>query len=299
MRVTNDTGTESLPCNELSREAMRAATSKLGMRILTLLADGSLHSSQIARILEEPEQKIYYHTRNLRDAGVIVVDRVEDTAGGLAKVLRLTRPSFSLTLKELEPWQAKHQLKKTHKEFISPFIADGKWNARIVVGSPHPHGPESARGRDASYAIDLALFLGRYLETPPTEAVVLDTELTSWKQNLIIIGGPVVNKASDKLNARSLIPYSTEEKAYVHKKQLHTQENAGAIVKMPNPFAEGKWILLITGKRFTGTKAAILTFLQQFDALCERRNKDGTYAAIVQGLDMDSDGVIDAVKVLD
>ncbi|MBR9692897.1 hypothetical protein GOV07_03100, partial [Candidatus Woesearchaeota archaeon] len=53
----------------------------------------------------------------------------------------------------------------------------------------------------------------------------------------------------------------------------------------------------IAGRRQPGTKAAILAFLQRFDELIAGNAHDSKIVAhVVEGRDLDSDGVVDDVK---
>ena len=262
------------------------------MRILELVAQHphGIFASHIAKQLGEHEQKVYYHTRRLLKSGVLTVHHTEDARGGTAKVLTLSAPAFALMLGKFEPLARIATYLPEQVSYLSPFIEHGRLNARIVVGSPDPHGPEQARSRDANYAIDLGVFLGTFLTSRAPPSVVLDTELRDWNQNLIIVGGPVVNKAAERINARSPARYDKEAKAFIIGNRAYSHDEVGVIAKMPNPFAKGKWILHITGKRHNGTKAAILAFLTAFEQVCRQE------ITIVEGLDADSDGVVDSVK---
>jgi DNA-binding transcriptional ArsR family regulator len=292
MQLTDGKGAVS--CTELTPADMKATTCPLAVKILKLLAahPQGLHAFEIAKQLKMHEQKIYYHTRRMTKAGILIVERTEDGRGGVAKILSLKTPAFALRLQEFEPMARVATYLPEHIAYLDPFIKDGKLHATIIVGSPDPHGPEHARSRDGNYAIDLALFLGTFLTTRASPAVQLDTEMRDWNQNLIIIGGPVVNKAAEKVNAKSLAPYDREVKAFMVKGKQYGSEEVGIIVKMPNPFAKGKWILHIAGRRHTGTKAAILAFLTAFDKVCKNN------VIVVEGLDADSDGIIESVKIL-
>ena len=301
MQLIDDNGTKAVACVELTPEDMKATTCKLALKILKLLAEhpDGMHAAMLAKRLHEHEQKIYYHTRRLLKAGIVNIQRIEDTRGGTAKILTLKSSAFALRLQEFEPLARVATYSPTHLEYLSPFIAEGKLHAKIVVGSPDPHGPEHARGRDANYAIDLGLFLGTYLSSRASPAVLLDTELRDWGSNLIIIGGPVVNKAAERINSRSPARYDKELKAFMVENKAFNQEEVGIIVKMPNPFAKGKWILHIAGRRSIGTKAAILAFLTSFDKIASTPTQGGSRITIVEGVDLDSDGVIEDVKFLE
>jgi DNA-binding transcriptional ArsR family regulator len=292
MMLIDESGKFGQECRELSESAVRAIASPLAQRLLLTLAKHpqGLHAAQLARALGVREQNLNYHTRRLRKAGVIVVDRLDESRGGIAKVLRLSTSSFALRLLPLSPISIGVK-EETTDTILSPFIVEGRCNCRIIVGSPDPHGPESARARDANYAIDLGLFLGTFLRSRPRPAVVLDTELRDWNQHMIIIGGPVVNKAAARINARSPAAYDAERRAFISDGRVWDDEHCGVIVRMRNPFAREKWILWIAGKRHTGTRAAILAIM---DSL-ERLTSDVT---IVLGIDADSDGIIDSARML-
>jgi len=302
MRVIDTKGKGTLPGEEIAATHVRALASPLATRILQLLArePEGLSGSAIAKHLRETEQKIHYHVAKLRRAGAITVDRIEDTRGASAKILRIIAPAIVVRYTQWLPMASGvATTSPEHAAFLHPFIKDGVWDARIVVGSPDPHGPESARSRDAAYAIDLGLFFGAHITASPKASVVLDTDLHEWNANLIIIGGPVVNKAAARLTSRKGTPilYDAERKAFRTPDGLVDGETAGIIVKMPNPFAPNKQILWIAGKRHTGTRAAILAFLQEFNAVCAhaRHERNITWVT-VEGVDNDSDGSVDSVR---
>jgi hypothetical protein len=227
--------------------------------------------------------------------------------GAIAKFYTITKPAFSLILKPLEESQKLFSLKKEHEEFLKPFIKQGKLNALIIIGSPELHGPAKARAKDI-YAINLGLFLGSFLNYMPEAKVKLDTEIseTDLKNNLIIIGGPAVNKIIADINNKLPVRFQQVEynKNYyssvyssVSKKTYGEEEN-GIIVKIKNPYDKTKEILVIAGRRAVGTKAAILTFLQKFDEICKGNNFNPKISAkIVEGIDLDSDGIIDTVDI--
>ena len=67
-----------------------------------------------------------------------------------------------------------------------------------------------------------------------------------------------------------------------------------------NPFDKTKDIIVIAGRRISGTRAAILSFLQKFDEICKGNSHDSKiFAKVVEGIDKDSDGVIDSVEFLE
>lgn len=292
----------SYSCSRLSQEHIRALASKLCAKILQVLTkhpDG-ISAAAIAKELQEHEQKIYYHIRRLLKASVIVIDRTEDTKGGTAKIVRLKTDAYAIVLGKSEKLVRHTTINALHEKYLAPFIEHGKLNCCIIVGSPDPHGPAQARSRDAAYAIDLGIFLGSQLSVRATPSVQLDTDLRDWSRNLIIIGGPVVNKAAERINSKSPARYDVDTKSFIVGKKRYTQDTAGTIVKMRNPYAPGKWILYISGKRYGGTQAAILAFIQEFDYIAKKKLlKDESSVCVVIGVDNNSDGIVDSVKFID
>lgn len=298
--------TYSLPTRILKPEQLKNALSPLAWKILQLLIEPK-YPIELAKKLKVHEQKIYYHIKNLEQAGLIKVVKKEMIQGAMAKFYTITQPAFSLILKPLEESQKLFSLKKEHEEFLKPFIKQGKLNALIIIGSPEPHGPAKARAKDI-YAINLGLFLGSFLNYMPEAKVKLDTEISEadLKNNLIIIGGPAVNKITADINNKLPVRFQQVEynKNYyssvyssVSKKTYGEEEN-GIIVKTKNPYDKTKEILVIAGRRAVGTKAAILTFLQNFDEICNGNNfNPKIFAKIVEGIDLDADGIIDTVEI--
>lgn len=291
----------SLPVKEINPKDANIFSSDLAIKILKLLVKEPMYPIEIAKKLKVHEQKIYYHIRNFEKAGIVRVSKQETKQGAIAKYYKLEQPAFFIKLKELEATQ-KIGTFKGESEFLEPFIRDGQLNAIFVVGSPDPHGPDKARSRDGYYGIDLGLFLGTFLNYVPNFNVKLDTEVRSedLKKNLILIGGPIVNKITEKINDTLPIRFNRENNWIIEStisKQTYPSDETGIIVVGKNPFAENKHILLVAGKRFAGTRAAIIAFLKYFKQITEGNlyNKK-IKAKVVEGVDLDSDGIVDDVE---
>src|SRR3989338_3154680 len=76
-------------------------------------------------------------------------------------------------------------------------------------------------------------------------------------------------------------------------RKIYKNDDVALIVKMKNPFDDRKQILVIAGKRYSGTRAAILAMMRSF-SLIESRT-----SIVVQGFDRDYDGIIDDVEILE
>ena len=112
------------------------------------------------------------------------------------------------------------------------------------------------------------------------------------KENLILIGGPVTNRITKKINDKLPIRFDKRKNIYSSlSKKTYRSDDCGLIVKIDNPYNKEKKILIIAGKRNSGTRSAILAFLQKFNELSKSH--------VVEGIDQDSDGVNDFVKILE
>ena len=290
---------KSLPCKQLSPTAVKALTSPLAQKIVKLLADKESYPRAIASTLNVHEQKIYYHIRKLQNAGIIEKTRSDTQGGAIAHFYVLSQPSFAVTFKNFQETPKLAPAIKEHA-FLSPFIKNGTLNALIIVGSPDPHGPEGARSRDGYYAIDLALFLGTYLNYRPQLNVRLDTEVRDddLKNNLIVIGGPIVNTIAQKINKNLPIHFVNNTIVSSLSDKKYDNDETGVIVKADNPFDKSKKILLIAGRRYSGTRACIIAFLKHFESIAQgNRNNPKVYAKVIEGIDNDSDGVVDDVEI--
>jgi DNA-binding MarR family transcriptional regulator len=302
--------TFSMATKILEPKQLKVALSPLAWNILKILVEGPNYPKEIGNRLKMNEQKIYYHIRNLEKVGLIEKVREEKKQGALAKFYTLTDYAFTLVLKPLEESQKVFQLKKEYKNFLEPFVNDGKLDALIILGSPEPHGVAKARAKDGLFATDLGLFLGTFLNYRPELFTKLDTEVKEddLKNNLILIGGPGVNFVTARVNPKLPIKFEKIKDQGNYYSGFHSnvsgknyyEEGYGIIVKVKNPFDKNKDILVIAGRRMAGTRAAILAFLQKFDEICKGNSYDSKiFARIVEGIDKDNDGVIDSVEFLE
>jgi DNA-binding transcriptional ArsR family regulator len=290
----------SLDAKDVLLENISGLGSKLAKKIIASIVETEKYPKMIAKELKENEQKIYYHIRNLENAGIIKVVRQETIHGTMAKFYKVAEPALVVRFKELVPSQEISATDEKVAAFFRPFIIDGRLDAMIIVGSPDPHGPEKARSRDGYYGIDLALFFGTFLNYVPEINVRLDTEVKKddLRQNLIVIGGPITNRVTEEFNKHLPVSFSADKNIYSKiSKTSYSSDETGLIVKIANPHNPDKAVLVVAGKRFSGTRAAITAFLKGFKQICAgNRFKPSVVAKVVEGLDMDSDGVVDAVE---
>lgn len=295
----------SVPVKELNFSQIKPLGSKLSIEILKILAKEPNYPKNVAKKLRVNEQRIYYHIRNLEKAAIIEVSRTDYVSGARANIYALTEDAFAIKFKEFKESPNIIESEKEQKKFLEPFIENGQLNCRIIVGSPDPHGPEKARSRDGYYGIDLALFFGTFLDHIPTLNVKLDTETREidLKDNLILLGGPVVNTITEKINSKLPIKFEKKNnwciKSTITGKSYHSDE-CGIIVKIKNPFNPKKQILLVAGKRYAGTRAVTIAFLKYFNEIfAGNKFNDKILAKVVEGVDLDSDGIIDDIEILE
>jgi len=288
----------SLPAKEISAEHANSLSSELAQKILHLLVKEPMYPIDIAKALKMHEQKIYYHIHNLEKAGIIKIVKKETKQGATANFYALTEPAFVIKFKNFESTSKIDQI-RNESEFLQPFIKEGQLDALIIVGSPDPHGPDKARSRDGYYGMDLALFLGTFLNYVPKFNVKLDTEVREedFNHNLILIGGPLVNKVVEKVNAKLPIKFEDGNIKSSVSNEMYPQDECGMIVKAKSPFNKDKSILVVAGKRFSGTRAAIIAFLKGFKKITDGNiHNSSIKAKVVEGIDLDSDGIIDDIE---
>jgi len=295
----------SLPAKEISPGQAKQVSSPLARRILVELAKRPSYPMELAKKLRVHEQKIYYHIRRLEKARIIEVARKGVVQGAQANFYSIVQPALVIKFKEFQTTQKIAGMEEQPKEFLEPLIEEGQLNASIIVGSPDPHGPAKARSRDGYYGIDLALFLGTFINYLPGLNVKLDTEARTedLQQNLIIIGGPVVNTVTAKINSRLPVRFDKDKNwdiySSISKKSYHSDET-GIIVKAKNPFNPKKFILLVAGKRYAGTKAVMIAFIKHFNEIIKgNKHNKNIGAKVVEGIDLDSDGIVDDAEVLE
>jgi len=294
---------EGMNAKEITAGDAKSVGSSLAGRIMAMLAEEPLYPKEMSRRLKVNEQKVYYHVHNLEKSGLIQIHKKDIREGTLTKYYRLASPCFAIRFGQYNKMEKITATSEIQKKFLEPFVVDGRLDAKIVVGSPDPHGPEAARARDTYYALDLAVFLGSFLSYQPGVAAVTDTELRDMKNNLILIGGPITNKITDKVNKKMPVYFDKDKKWAIRSsitKKIYPSDECGLVVKIKNPFDSSKFMLIVAGKRHTGTRAAILALIKNFDEICLGNKKNSNIMAkVVEGRDEDADGVIDSVSVLE
>ena len=291
-------------------EDLKGLLNETRWNILKTIAEKPRYPAQIAKILKIHEQKVDYHIKQLEAKGLIEVKTREEISGALAKYYNIKSYAYALELpygdEKISDFSPKDTTDST-RQFLYPFIKGGILNSKIVVGSPDPHGPYQVRARDSHYAIDIALFLGQFAKTPKQFSTKLDIDVISEKKqgtNMIILGGPLTNILTHDINNYLPIKFNLEKYPFrgitsTKTGKTYNADNIGLIAKIVNPHNTEKSILLIAGNRFNGTKGAVLALTRHTKELINNYNGEDNWATIVEGLDMDGDGKVDSIKILE
>jgi DNA-binding transcriptional ArsR family regulator len=294
-------------------EKLKSVLNNLSWRILKLLSEQEMYPLEVAKKLGMHEQKIYYHIRKLAKAGVIKVVKEEEKKGAVAKYYKATYPALGIELpfgnQKVNNTTAE-DMDETVRTFLSPIIKNNTFNGKIVVGSPDTHGPFKAKARDGHYAAHLTFFLGKYVDLPDEFPIKLDVDVKAEKEennNLILVGGPGTNIITQEINEHLPIRFNMmpSEHGFLlgglvseKTKKVYTADNTGVIAKIQNPWNKQKTIIVLAGNKAVGTKACVLA-LTNFWKKTLKNYKDQDFAVIIQGFDLDGDGKVDSIEVLE
>lgn len=289
-------------------DALSAIKPGLRWDVLRELARRPQYPAAIADALDEPDQKVYYHIDQLRDAGVIEVASREERSGSIAKYYRPVADAFALRLPGAEGQlaeQAFEQRQPHLRRLLRPFVANGRIECSIVVGSPEPHGPHQVRGKDGHYALDLAAAIGR-LGEQQDDIAALDVDIKNENrmgENMILVGGPLTNVVTAEFN--QYFPVHFDQETFPYRRLVSEQtgeeyddDAIGVIAKTRNPEDPDSAVLMVAGVRNTGTLSAIKAFRSP-ERIFEDYEGEDTWARVVRGRDMDGDGRIDDVQLVE
>jgi len=296
-------------------QKLKMILNRLSWKILVMLSEKEMYPLEIARKLGVHEQKVYYHIRKLAKAGAITVVKEEEKKGAIAKYYKAVSSAFGIelpqeykTIRKLPLISIDEQIQNFFKEFIGK---DGTFEGKIVVGSPTPHGPFKTSARDGHYAAYLTFFLGQFAKMPEEFAIKLDVDVKVEKEeknNLILVGGPGTNLLTQELNEHLPIRFNTQpsEQGFlfgglVSRKtsNVYTVDAVGLIAKIVNPWDDTKRIIVLAGNKAVGTKACVLALTSFWKKTLKGYNVEDTFAKVIQGFDLDGDGKVDSIEVLE
>jgi Ca2+-binding EF-hand superfamily protein len=80
---------------------------------------------------------------------------------------------------------------------------------------------------------------------------------------------------------------------------VYTSDNIGLIAKIMNPWDSSKRIIVLAGNKTVGTKACVLALTNFWEKTLKSYKGDETFAKVIQGFDLDGDGKVDSIEVLE
>ncbi|MEM4598556.1 MAG: hypothetical protein QW400_02605 [Candidatus Diapherotrites archaeon] len=295
-----------------SPEAIRPLLNEKCWRIFCEFASGEKYPAELAKKLGLGQQEVYYYINKLKNAGLLEITKKEEKQGGLAKYYVATKKCFAFVpfpeqKVNMEITGQEKSMPKALEGFFHPFIRNGVLDAKIVIGAPDSHGVFKARARDAHIAAELSCFLGLFCNRIKQPFVYLDTmvgPINEENANLIVVGGPITNKTSAEVNEHLSIKFWQKNAHWVIKSKNsdkeYTEDSIGIVEKIKHPFFEDRSILFLAGKRNVGTKASVLALmLKTAEMAMPNSFSEGRIAHVVEGLDLDSDGQVDDVEILE
>lgn len=289
-----------------SEKVVAALSRRLGIRIIRLLARRPCYPSEIAENIGTSKQLVSGYIRRLSEAGLIVKHGEKEIRGGRAIIYRANTKALAIIFDKKGWVRRGYTVPMPDKlaKFLTPMVEAGGLRGLVVVGSPHPHGPFQSVASDGHYGFQLGLFLGRYVPMPADFVVRLDVDVKAerlYNNNMIILGGPGTNVIAAMVNRHS--PVFFMEGNYwagvVSPTHTYTNEYVGIVSKFPNPFDEEKTVIVLAGLRAVGTKAAVMALTEAHEKLLNGYNGETAWGAVIQGRDLDGDGRIDAVDILE
>lgn len=296
-------------------QKLKLILNRFSWRILAMLSEREMYPLEIAKELGVHEQKVYYHIRKLIKAGAVTIARQEEKKGAIAKYYKAASPAFGIELPKAYKTIDKPSfadVSEQIKMFFSEFIRqDGCFNGKIVVGSPTPHGPFKTSARDGHYASHLAFFLGQFTKLPEDFAVKLDVDVKAEKEeknNLILVGGPGTNLLTQELNEYLPLKFNMQpsEQGFLFgglvsakTGQVYTVDTVGLVAKIFNPWDKTKKVVVLAGNKAVGTKACVLALTNFHHKTLRNYKGEDTFAKVIQGFDMDGNGKVDFIEVLE
>lgn len=287
-------------------KCLSVLNSSLAVKIVKELTKENGCALDIARSLQEDEQKVYYYLRKLEEAGIVNMARTERRHGMTAKIFEVKAPVVAAKLDGEGHLITDLALKDVNiLNFFQPFIKDGLLDSKIIIGDPNEHGRFDAKSKEGSYGTDFALFLGSLVNKLDFPHYFIDTEISEsdLKGNLILLGNARTNTVVDKIKDAMPIEFLDEGHSSFessHTNKIYKDPRTGFIIKMRNPFNEEKHVMIIGGIRTRGTRASVIALTQHIDLLCKNNgNGNHQYVRVVKGLDKEGRGFIDSAEILE
>jgi hypothetical protein len=155
------------------------------------------------------------------------------------------------------------------------------------------------------------LFLGQFVKLPEEFAVKLDVDVKAEKAeetNMIVVGGPGTNLITQEVNEFMPIRFNMMPSEHgfllgglISEKtgNTYTADTVGVISRIVNPWSDERRIIVLAGNKAVGTKACVLALTRFYKDSLRKFSNDEPFAAVIQGFDLDGDGKVDSIEVLE
>jgi len=81
--------------------------------------------------------------------------------------------------------------------------------------------------------------------------------------------------------------------------RVYTADATGLIAKIVNPWDTTKRIIVVAGNKAVGTKACVLALTNFWKKTLQEYHGEDTFATVIQGFDLDGDGKVDSIEVME
>jgi len=288
----------------LDKKALLCLADPVRLSILETLSERPMYVKELVDKLKLKPSIAYYHIKKLQEAGLIRSIENVRVRGAIARKFAVTNNAYAYLIKEDKTLSVLLTNNLVRSTVLESFYSDAGPNFTLVVGSAEPHGVFRARSYDHRYAIELAFFLGK-LSVRGFIKTKLDTEVKEEDlyRNLILVGGPIVNVISYKLNSELPIKFIPQEDNAIYSTvtgKSYREDSNGVIELINSPFSASSKILILAGKRLKGTEAAIFALVNNLLDVSRGNVADNNVIAhVVEGYDTDGDGAIDSVEIME
>ena len=147
--------------------------------------------------------------------------------------------------------------------------------------------------------------MGSFCNAGKRFVVKLDTEAkaeNATARNMVVVGGPVANMLSSEINPMLKIQFKWKNGWSIFSAKTKREFNGdydGILAKLRNPWDKEKAIVLIAGLKFEGTKSCIIALTQFYKEVLKNYDKNKNFYCLIRGQDLDGDGKVDSVKILE
>ncbi len=82
-------------------------------------------------------------------------------------------------------------------------------------------------------------------------------------------------------------------------RNVYTADTMGLVAKIVNPWDKEKRVIVFAGNKAVGTKACVLAFAKFWKQALKKYQGEDNFATVIQGFDLDGDGKVDSIEVLE